>query len=70
MQEAFQSVLDWIAPCDFDSTAEYTEGIIRLLRDFPLHEYEFRMVLERLGQAMRHLIVDEQMNLWQAVGHT
>ena len=69
LQEAFQKVLDGLVPSDYSVVEEYKSGVVRLLGDFPLHEFEFRVVLGRLVTAARHLIEEEEMNLWCTVGH-
>ena len=65
---AFWDVLDWIIYYDGACFDEVSKEIVDRFSVYPFYQDEFRLILRRLADAARHLVFDEGVVLWQALG--
>ena len=69
LQQLYQSTLDWLVGFEGTDSCHLLQGILRCFKPFPLYEHEFRQVAARLAAAARSLIFEEDLHVWQEVGH-
>ena len=65
---ARQAMMDWLVEYTGGCLSEVTCGLLDIAQGFPLYEAEVRTVFRGLAQDAEHILVDEQMNVWQEVG--
>ena len=68
LEDAFQAVLDWLVYFEGPHLGDLLQGIFNILRRFPFYTDEYRLLLRRLACTARHLVLDEGLNVWGAVG--
>ena len=67
MQDLYQKMLDWSVWFEDADEEALRDGIVALFRTAPLYDDEFRMVAARLLAAAKHLVDDEQLQVWTHV---
>ena len=68
MEEAFQAALDRMVWYEGSSLRCLAEGLFGVIRSFPFYTDEYRLIWQRLASSARHLVHDEELQIWQGLG--
>ena len=66
MEQAFWEIMDQLIYFEGADVQQMVCQAVDVLRKFPLYKDECRLIFDRLARSAKHLILEEEMELWEA----
>ena len=68
MEVAYQRALDWLVVFEGSCLGDIALGVHSILKQFAFYVDEYRLIWQRLSESSRVLVLEEELNIWTAVG--